>query len=388
VISHSDSDHYNGFDLLFDAKDKQGNDLKNLTIGTIYHNGIVERAGKDALGPKEGGFLTDVIVDKAAMENLLSKPSNITDPKTKKSKQYPAMLKKALDSGRVKDIRMLCSEDKYMPGYEEGNDLSIEVSGPFPEENSKGKRLLRWFQDVGKTKNGHSVVLRLCYKKVKILLGGDLNIPSEEHLLRNHTKLNVPPKTDEEKRLVVEAARKVFQVDVAKACHHGSADFTELFLQAVNPIATVISSGDDEPHAHPRADTLGTLGKFSRGARSLIFSTELSRSAKETIKHPNIIKQEFKNADALVDEAKKQLKDATDAAKKKAEKKLEGAEKKRDKLREVLARSIAVYGAINVRTDGEKIVIAYRMERSKPSKKWDTYKLESVSGEFTFVSKH
>jgi hypothetical protein len=33
------------------------------------------------------------------------------------------------------------------------------------------------FGDDGKTKNGHSVVLRLKYREIRILMGGDLNIP-------------------------------------------------------------------------------------------------------------------------------------------------------------------------------------------------------------------
>src|SRR5687767_4145303 len=45
VISHSDADHYKGFRALFD--DPQ------FKFETVYHNGIVERAGDDPLGPTE-----------------------------------------------------------------------------------------------------------------------------------------------------------------------------------------------------------------------------------------------------------------------------------------------------------------------------------------------
>ena len=43
VISHSDADHYKGFKALFD--DPQFN------FETVYYNGIIERAGDEALGP-------------------------------------------------------------------------------------------------------------------------------------------------------------------------------------------------------------------------------------------------------------------------------------------------------------------------------------------------
>ena len=124
-------------------------------------------------------------------------------------------------------------------------------------------------------------------------------------------------------------------MDIAKSCHHGSADFTSEFLRVLNPIATIISSGDDEPYAHPRPDTLGTIGKHSRGERSLIFSTELARSGKEYIELQS--------------------------------------EKSTEKKRE---RVVTVYGMINVRTDGEKVVIAQKLEKSASSKNWDIHKLE------------
>jgi Predicted hydrolase (metallo-beta-lactamase superfamily) len=158
-------------------------------------------------------------------------------------------------------------------------------------------------------------------------------------------------KLTDEKRKELEAklenaivkARKALEVDIAKSCHHGSADFSTEFLRAVNPIATIISSGDDEPYAHPRPDTLGTIGKHSRGKRSLIFSTELARSGKE-----------------FVEVAK--LKDS--------DKKLE--------------RVVTVYGMINVRADGEKAIIAQKLEKVVGKTNWDIHKLEWNADEGAF----
>lgn len=374
VISHPDADHYGGFADLFT------DDSVNVFVGTIYHNGIIERAAAkdaDALGPriKEGAvtYLTDVVQDKERLQDLLA------DSTVWKGKKYPTMLKSALDSERVGDIRMLCEDDKFMPGYGPDQKVSIEVLGPVVEPDADQKPRLRWFGDksrTGPTKNGHSVVLRLRYRNVSMLLGGDLNIPSEKLLLGHHTGMTIPPTTEEERHLVVEAARKVFAVDVAKSCHHGSADFSALFLEAVNPIATVISSGDNEPHAHPRSDTLGTIGRFSRGARPLIFSTELSRSASEAIKNPRSVQEKFRKAQQKIEKAK------TADAKKKA---LEGFEK----LVKTIQRSIGTYGAVNIRTDGERVVIAYKIETaSRKDKLWDIYLLEPEDGELQFKSKH
>jgi hypothetical protein len=122
---------------------------------------------------------------------------------------------------------------------------------------------------------------------------------------------------------LVTAARRVFQVDVAKACHHGAADLSTKFLTALNPVATVISSGGDEPHSHPRADALGATGLHSRGTRPLIFSTELARSHRDAMK-----------------------------------------------------RRVAVYGTIQLRSDGHRVVLAQKLERPRGSTQWDLYRLE------------
>lgn len=73
-----------------------------------------------------------------------------------------------------------------------------------------------------------------------------------------------------------------FEVDIAKSCHHGASEFTSDFMAKVNPYATVISSGDNESYSHPRADAIGCAGKYTKSQRPLVFSTELARSTSES----------------------------------------------------------------------------------------------------------
>jgi hypothetical protein len=148
-------------------------------------------------------------------------------------------------------------------------------------------------------------------------------------------------------------------VDVTKACHHGSHHFSETFLQALNPIATVISSGDGEGYSHPRPDALGAFGKFGRGVRPLIFSTELARSTKE-----------FTNVFDYFDKLKK-FEEAIDLADTTAKKR-----KIEKQMQESKDRNVAVYGMITLRTDGEKVVLAQKIEApTKLSVKWDIHEL-------------
>ena len=177
---------------------------------------------------------------------------------------------------------------------------------------------------------------------------------------------------------MVTEARKVFEADVLKACHHGSADFTEDFLKAANPIATVVSSGDDESHSHPRPDALGSFGRYGRGTRPLIFSTELARSSKETITSPYRLR-------ARIRELRLEARGGeTESIRKNARKKL-------DKFTDAtINRSVAVYGMITLRTDGQRVAIAQKLERPRNNKsKWDIYRLEARrDGRLAYVSRH
>jgi beta-lactamase superfamily II metal-dependent hydrolase len=354
IISHPDKDHFGGLKYLADEE--------KISFGSIFHNGIVERAGKNSFGTviKQGNikYLADVIVDRQQLLGILD------DPLKRGKKVYANLLKKALDTGRITDIRMLCSEDGFLPGYEEGKTLKIQVLGPVPEKGPHGERMLRRFGSDGETVNGHSVILRLCYGNIVIMLGGDLNVPSEKYLLSHYTGLDPDPTTPDEEERLISFARRTFESDIAKACHHGSADLCERYLQAVNSMATVISSGDNESYSHPRPDALGAIGKYGRGMRPLIFSTELARSAKEIIKHPYLFRREIRDLAKQLDLAE------TEADKELIRKKLEKAMMQ-------LERSIAVYGMINVRTDGEKAIVAQKLERPRSkAEKWDIYELE------------
>jgi len=372
IITHPDQDHYFGFQPLLEHE--------KVHVETIYHNGIVERVAdkaNDRLGPRQRdpstrrSYLTGVVADLPALQQIVGNPALVG------RMQYPSMLKLAVESGRVGEIRMLCNEDGYMPGYEANKPLSIQVLGPVTEPGPGGERRLRWIENVGKTKNGHSVILRLVYHDVSVLMGGDLNVPAEEYLLSHYTGLDVPARTAAEEEALVAAGRRTFEADVLKACHHGSADFTDVFLRAVNPAAVVVSSGDAEPHCHPRPDTLGALGKHSRGARPLLFSTELARSAEENIKHPFHLRRRFLDLQQAVEDAE------TEAEKRRARKRFEQAVAELD-------RSVAVYGMISMRTDGHKVLFAQKLERPRSkSQKWDLHVLEpGPDGRLRYVSEH
>ncbi|HEX7832188.1 MAG TPA: MBL fold metallo-hydrolase, partial [Thermoanaerobaculia bacterium] len=360
VMSHPDSDHYAGFTYLVKSK--------NFRFRRVYHNGIVERANKkEPLGARIPQKRTHVptVADLDALNAVLANAEDV------KGKGYPGLLQSFLEC--ADDIRMVSSNDGFLPDYEEDKELSLEVLAPVPEMLG-AKQGLRWFTDPGKTKNGHSVVLKLRYKKLTMLLGGDLNIPAEHYLLGHYTGLDAANDPEDD---VVEKARERFQVEIAKACHHGSADFSLAYLRAVNPLVTIVSSGDDEPHCHPRPDALGAFGRYSRGERPLIFSTELARSSKELIKDPTVLRKKLKDLSQACADAK------TDEARAKAEARYV-------KALDEIERSVATYGMITVRSDGDRVVIAQKLETPRPNgDRWDLHPFERPDGEeLQYQAKH
>jgi hypothetical protein len=161
---------------------------------------------------------------------------------------------------------------------------------------------------------------------------------------------------------MIAQARERFGVDIMKSCHHGSSNVTDEFLEATRPAAFVVSSGDEEGYVHPRPDLLGLLGKKGRGRRPLVLCTELLRSTRE---------REDPKLRTKLDKLSEEIGTETDAARKK-----ELRKERSDLLDEIFKRNVGVYGAINLRTDGNSAVIAFRKEEASATNRWFYYELE------------
>lgn len=357
ICTHPDLDHFGGLmDLTTGAVEK-----RTLEFGTVYHNGMGRFSGSarafengsgfGQLGPVQGDDLPDAFLttlldgfDDVRKYSKSSRGRNWT--LTGDYGKWLRALAK-LEGKGVGALRRVGSDMSYLPGYEPSTaPFSVRVLGPV-FESWRGKPALRYLDAANAktmagpslTRNGQSVVLRIDYGKVRILLTGDLNFRSHALLLKH-----VP--------------KEEFACEVAKACHHGSEDVSSTFLQAMSPLATMFSSGDNESYAHPRAKVLGMAGLFGkhhhRGTNSylglverkhmapLIYSTELSRSI-----------QLFPTYAAYDNKGKRVKKPQLQALHNSGS----GGGERAD-MKEWLLASKMVYGLINVRTDGEKIVLA------------------------------
>ena len=358
VITHPDRDHYLGFEAIFADHD--------IGFGTIYHSGLVERPvsgtfaklGNLTEDPATGvKYFEDLAVDTGEIENIFGAPVDIGDY------LFPGVMRTALENPKINEFRMLSTFHStaeagrtYMPGFapSDGKSYTIEVLGPVVEMSPNNQPSLRRISsNYGKTKNGHSVILRLHYGNIKVLFGGDLNIPAEKYLLTHYTGLDrFPSKSSTTYANMITEANDWFGADVMKVCHHGSEKVTDAFMAAVNPAAFVISSGDQEGHVHPRPDLLGRLGRFGRGESPVLLSTELQRSTRER-EDRVLVTRLMREIDDLASDPTDELKDAI-----------------RKKIRVLAKRNVDVYGAIYLKTDGERLITAFKIESESDTKKW------------------
>jgi competence protein ComEC len=101
--------------------------------------------------------------------------------------------------------------------------------------------------------NDGSIVAKLSYGKISVMLTGDST-------------------TNTEKIIIEETPEDQLKSTVLKVGHHGSRTSTsDEFVKAVSPAFALISSGKDNNYGHPHKDVLDTLSFFS----SKIFRTDL-----------------------------------------------------------------------------------------------------------------
>jgi hypothetical protein len=158
------------------------------------------------------------------------------------------------------------------------------------------------------TINGHSIIVKFTYGNINFLFAGDLNEEAEQTLVAENASANGSIRSE-----------------ILKVPHHGSADFSNNFFEAVNPLVSVVSSGDEseiKEYIHPRATLMGVLGKYSRSDRPLIFVTELVAF----FKHEGWSRVVTKGVPL-------------------------------NKSREIYAFSRTAYGSVHVRTNGKKLFV-------------------------------
>jgi beta-lactamase superfamily II metal-dependent hydrolase len=309
LVTHGDADHFLGLTKIHESETLERlneTPWKRLFIcpERVYHNGLVKRPGKinerdvpdeEMLGatetvrdPESG---EDILIITGLEENLLAVDEEEMNKPFKEWKEVLSAYNdrlQAIDDKEIEFRRLEIGDNDAFAFLDE--NVKVEVLGPILNEAAvdgngdtlrglkflrnppKGPRTSEEFMSVedeefGKTLsashtiNGHSIVFMLRYGGFTFLFSGDLNDEAERILTKAHNRNEIN-----------------LQADVFKVPHHGSHDFSGAFVQAVAPIISVVSSGDEsarKEYIHPRATLLGALGRYSRIEEPIIFITEL-----------------------------------------------------------------------------------------------------------------
>lgn len=106
------------------------------------------------------------------------------------------------------------------------DDVKLEIL--YPQSSFKARRISNL--------NNSSIVMKMVYKDIELLLTGDAEEPEEKELLASGVNL---------------------QADILKAGHHGSeTSSSEAFIKAVDPEIVLISDGVGNSYGHPSPRTL------------------------------------------------------------------------------------------------------------------------------------
>jgi beta-lactamase superfamily II metal-dependent hydrolase len=348
IASHNDADHYGGLWDLFTPDEPGGVDnldAVGVNVGAFYHAGVGWwRTDQDdrTIGPKTGGEVPILMEDRASLEQALG--PGISGHRLQG--HWRQFLEKVFANGCP--VRRLDVEAGFLPGFEQARrdtSGSLKVLGPVPKRPGF---LPVFSSSESKTTNGNSIILRLDYKKARVLLTADLNKSSHDYLLEHYG-----------------AETGEFLCDVGKACHHGSHDVSIAFMERMKAGVTVFSSGDNEGHAHPRPESLSAAavtGHVERRGDRLItpltYSTELARSINLGLVE-RIVASQATGGDLTLEAAE-------GTAKVHYRSIMPGdlqASRAFRALRGCYVVGGLVYGLVNVRTNGERILCAVRNEK-------------------------
>jgi beta-lactamase superfamily II metal-dependent hydrolase len=344
ILTHPDADHYGGLIDLLSGALPDGRTF-GIEVQNFWHCGIGRFKDGDKLGavrvdtsstplPQAGSSLKP---EGRFIVELISGKTHFGRPARPFAADFAALAR--LVGKLPKKVLSLSQANGWLPGYAPASGAAaIRVLGPVVEKLAGGGKGLRWLGSESVTRNGHSVVLRVDYGAARVLLTGDLNTASQRLLL------SCLPAEE-------------FAADVSKGCHHGSDDIDLRFVRAMAARATVISSGDNEDYAHPRPRILGASARYGRESRDadgetmppLLYSTELARSVGlDFASHARTV------AEPRVEFKPEQLEADFDESPTGSYRRLSWLPMATD----------LVYGLVNVRSDGQRILCATMKEGS------------------------
>lgn len=294
LVTHGDADHFAGLTEIRKSEALEPTGPKAykrlfLKPHRVYHNGLIKRPSVVPAETQLGATTPGKNNGKPVIVGLEDIITEVDDSEMNLPfRQWKESLThwQGIHNYQIEQKRLEIGDDIAFsflidPLKAKGIDASAHVLGPTMTEAANGSMGLKFLGEppkgdptapneteddypgisVSHTINGHSVILQLRYGAFRFLFAGDLNRDAERQL----TALDQSGQID-------------LESEVLKVPHHGSADFSMDFLNAVHPLVSIVSSGDESARKefiHPRANLMAALGRASRSRSPLILVTEL-----------------------------------------------------------------------------------------------------------------
>jgi beta-lactamase superfamily II metal-dependent hydrolase len=367
ICTHNDHDHYGGLEDLLDPEQLAGGqavelDAQRVFVERFYHAGLSwwkTSTASRTLGPvaatTRGPMYTLLLHDRPSLD------AGLASGALPRLQGFWANFLDRVRGARTRagdptPVERLSHLTQHLPGFGPAAAASgatpepaIRVLAPVEFEVDGAPAVRNYGSADGNNTNGNSVLLRIECGNVRVILTGDLNTKSQAALLEDYT-----------------GEADVFDCDVAKACHHGSADVSFAFLEAMAPSVTVISSGDSEGHDHPRPEIIAASAltghreiRKDKIVTPLIYLTELARSVQigrlAKVSTLDAAGSETGTLDLAALRATARVTMAGDLNPTTETRPLRGGH---------IVTGL-VYGLINVRTDGKRILCAALNEKSR-----------------------
>jgi hypothetical protein len=277
VITHGDADHFAGLAEIHDSETNP-EPRKRLFAHPrrVYHNGLVKRPS--TVPESESFGATQKLGSETIITALESDLTAVPDSDMNTYfERWKRVLKAWQESGAIL-FRRLGQGDDNAFDFLADEDVDVQVLGPIltTRDGVTGLRFLERPQidgpelirdaastglDASYTINGHSIVLRLTFGNWRMLFAGDLNTLMEQALTQDHV-----------------AGHLDLRAEIFRVPHHGSAELSGPFLEAVLPLISVVSPGEESTrreYVYPRASLMSSLGRHARDASPLVFVAEL-----------------------------------------------------------------------------------------------------------------
>lgn len=287
VVTHGDADHFSGLTEIHRSEENRAA-FKRLFIRPrrVFHNGLAKRpSSRDGKRVRDEDLLGETVElgGRTHVTGLYEDLLAVADGELNEPfREWKNALSEYASRSSF-EMRRLERGDDDAFDFLRREGIHVEVLGPTAVAID-GKPALPFFgtprddpelrnqpvrpphftgKSASHTINGHSIILRVKYGNARFMFAGDLNEEAERDLVALHDASDVD-----------------LTSEVLKVPHHGSADFSQEFLERVAPVISVVSSGDEsslKEFIHPRAPLVGALGRFAReGVREpIVFVTEM-----------------------------------------------------------------------------------------------------------------